>query len=1686
MPKTESVEERTQLQRLKWGMMLAPLLLLAPYEAYNLLVVKIHWHEALLDVLVVMAGSFVLMQVSFSIIFRLQGRSMQQQKRLAVVHQVDAQLSASLDPQRVIEAVLEGALSLTSAAGARVFAYDPERREFAAGWERPASGECYPVDYRPRPNGFNARVVRTGEPLVIEDVASHPSLLSTEDLAQGVKAAAGIPLLHGDQVLGILSVGFATPRTFTEDELETLRLLAGRAAVALENARQYQRAEAAEARFRDVALSSADWVWEVDAQGRYTYCSKNVANVLGYTHEEVLGKTSFEFMPPDEMARVSEIFAGIAANRQPIVGLENHSLTKDGREVVLLTNGVPILDSEGNLLGYRGVDKDITERKRAEAKLREAERRFRTLLDNVKLVAVGLDQEGNIAYANSYLLELTGYTSNKVLKKNWFQTFVPERDRPAVGMVFSEILEAGVQPHHENPILTKSGEERLIAWNNTLLLDENASPMGTMSIGEDITERVRVEQALQRRNLELAALNSVSQALSSSLELQDLVDEALSRVLHAMEFTGGLICLADEKTGALALCSHKGLPPPLVEHLEAHGLSGTLCDFVYQEGTPLGLEDLRESAPVDVGGLLKVGLQSYVGAPIVHQDRILGTFCLFGTAPHPISESDYALLTAIGQQIGVAVENARLFRRVAREHEVAQTLLDTAETLSATLRLDQLLERVLDELQRVVPYDKASISLLRDERYQIVASRGLKRVPYAQEEHVLAESPLVQRIVHGRGPVIVPDVHDEPDWLPVEGLELVRSWLGVPLISKDEVIGVLMVDSHHPNTYDKDASRLALTFAHQVAMAMENSRLYGQTRAQLRETTLLHSVTAALSSTLDLSQILPYVARSLCEILNSTGTEIYSLDEEANTITVVAEYTIPRSVEDELPSDLGRTYPLADFPATAEALAQRRPMQVQVDNPEADPRERAELKAHGVLASLLLPMVARDRVVGFAKVWESQGSRRFTQGEIAMGQTLIHQAATAIENARLFEETQHRVRELRLLHDVGLAAASGVRLEETLQAAAEALVAELQDTRIALMLLEPESGTLRVKASAGYPEAIKDLHLQSGEGITGWVAQHGEPALVPDVRLDPRYVAGDPDTRSELCVPLVAGPLVIGVLNVESPQPNTFTDDDLRLLSTLTSNLTMLVERARLFEEVETARAELQQRAQALEEANVRLQELDRLKSQFLANMSHELRTPLNSIIGFSEVLVDGLVGEMPPEQMDCVRDIHSSGDHLLALINDILDISKIEAGRMELEATTVDPADLLAGVQATISSLIEKKSQVLKIELEDDLPSLIADPFRLKQVLLNLLSNANKFTPTEGQITLSCRLADQATMLFSVADTGIGIKPEDQEIIFEEFRQADGSAAREITGTGLGLTISKRLIEIHGGHLWVESDLGHGATFSFLLPIANPPAKEAESSEETGLLPDSKTVLVVEDDRRFSNLLAFYLRQEGYTPVQHYSGAGVLERARELRPALITLDIVLPERDGWDILRDLKSDQQTKDIPVLFISGLEDGELACSLGAVDYLVKPVRREDLQVLLDKLIPPEPLVREATVLVVDDDPGLFPLLQAMLPAELCTLLPALDGKKGLTLAHSEHPDAILLDLLMPGMSGFEVLEKLRADVETADIPVIVLTAKDVTREERKLLSEHTQGLMRKTTLTPQSLLAELGRLESLQR
>ena len=487
-----------------------------------------------------------------------------------------------------------------------------------------------------------------------------------------------------------------------------------------------------------------------------------------------------------------------------------------------------------------------------------------------------------------------------------------------------------------------------------------------------------------------------------------------------------------------------------------------------------------------------------------------------------------------------------------------------------------------------------------------------------------------------------------------------------------------------------------------------------------------------------------------------------------------------------------------------------------------------------------------------------------------------------------------------------------------------------------------------------------------------------------------------------------------------------------------------------------------------------------KLKSEFLASMSHELRTPLNAIIGFSEVLSEKMFGELNAKQQEYILDILSSGRHLLSLINDILDISKVEAGRMELELSTFGISALLESTVALVRERAKRSGVQLTTEIDPRCAEFTADERKVKQVLLNLLSNAVKFTPRGGQVSLKASLIDNA-MNISVTDTGVGIAPEDQQRVFEEFYQASGDYSRKREGTGLGLALAKRYVELHGGHIWVQSEVGHGSTFIFNLPVR--PYVEAELLEElSGTHPQAPLALVIEDDPASAKLLKLYLTEAGFTVEVAQDGEVGFEKARTLRPTVITLDILMPKVDGWDFLTRVKADSRTASIPIVVLSIVDERGKGFALGASEYLVKPVDREDLvRAVRHALRIASHEVRDITVLAVDDDPIVLELMDAVLGPEDLTVVKARSGREGLDMARERHPDVIVLDLLMPDLDGFQVLDELKGDPETAHIPIIILTCKALSQEDKHRLNGRVNYLKQKGDFSRAEFVAYLRSL-----
>ena len=509
--------------------------------------------------------------------------------------------------------------------------------------------------------------------------------------------------------------------------------------------------------------------------------------------------------------------------------------------------------------------------------------------------------------------------------------------------------------------------------------------------------------------------------------------------------------------------------------------------------------------------------------------------------------------------------------------------------------------------------------------------------------------------------------------------------------------------------------------------------------------------------------------------------------------------------------------------------------------------------------------------------------------------------------------------------------------------------------------------------------------------------------------------------------------------------------------------------------------AELQQRSRELADANRHIQEANRLKSQFLANMSHELRTPMNSIIGFSEILVDRLDGHIDVKHASFLRHILASGQHLLSIINDILDLSKIEAGKMEIYPERFSIRAVVESVCTVMRGMTRDHVPTFIIEVPDDVPPLEADLAKFKQVLFNLLSNAIKFSPPQLPITISARhigpTPEEGTITVSVRDEGIGIDPKHHEVIFEEFRQVDGTARREFGGTGLGLALVKKFIELQGGYVTVQSAPGKGSIFAFTLPVHSRAAVVSRAPEAEAPQAITERVLVIEDDAHAYELISSALGSAGYLAVRARHGDEALKIARESRPVAVTLDLVLPGLDGWEVLKRLKGDPATRDIPVVIISMIENRELGVALGADDYFVKPVDRERL---LNRI---HQLTRNSRprLLLIDDDANLHKLLDEQLARLGYTIESAFAGESGVKAARQSSPDVIILDLMMPGMSGFEVAGALKEWPETANIPIVVLTSKEISADDRRELQSKVTSFVQKGKSAREQLVTEIRRL-----
>ncbi len=621
-----------------------------------------------------------------------------------------------------------------------------------------------------------------------------------------------------------------------------------------------------------------------------------------------------------------------------------------------------------------------------------------------------------------------------------------------------------------------------------------------------------------------------------------------------------------------------------------------------------------------------------------------------------------------------------------------------------------------------------------------------------------------------------------------------------------------------------------------------------------------------------------------------------------------------------------------------------------------------------------------------------------------------------------------------------------------------------------------------------------EKRLAFGEGIPGECAIEGREIELTDipggsgfvvdtgfVELVPSYV---------LAVPVFFREEILGVLVLGATKK--FGDLEKEIVNNSVPQLGVALTNAMNFEETRSLSVEITKRNEELSAKNKEIEKAYKVKSEFLSSMSHELRTPLNSIIGFSSVLLGPSGDPLSPDQRMALEKVLKNGKHLLQLINDILDISKLESGRMILSVETEDVSAILSNCVLIVEPLIQSKRLNLTQDIQQDLLSLTTDIVKVRQILVNLLSNAAKFTE-KGGIAITVRQSDTGIVSFAVKDTGIGIEGKNFDKVFEEFQQVDSSSTRKYKGTGLGLPIARRLARMLGGDLTVESEFGKGSTFTLTvptklptrltemqapvqMPVLMPTAVRPEPPRPQPLIPASipqplqtgqqVQILSIDDDPDVIEILRKYLVPEGYSLIGALSGDEGLEIASRVKPDLITLDIMMPKKDGWQVLRELKANPETKDIPVIIHSIIDNRPLALSLGAVDVMMKPTDPKRLLTLVKKHYKSG----DQFILVVDDNLDFALACKDLLKRDGFNVKIATRGEEAIKILEESIPSLIILDLVMPGMDGFNVIHALRSKEQWTTIPVVVLTGKSLSDEDHKSLDPFIADYLMKDSFT----------------
>jgi len=1221
------------------------------------------------------------------------------------------------------------------------------------------------------PNSITGQVAATRGTVHIVDYSTSLAYLERDPLAVvsveliGIRTVLGVPIVKGDELLGLITVYRREVRPFTEKQVELVENFAKQAVIAIENARLLT--ELRESLQQQTATS------------------------------EVLGVISAS---PGELAPV---FDAMLENAVRICAADQGRLWRfeDGGFAPLAADGIPEA-----LVAYRGQTRVLRP---------GPQHPLSVMVQTLRSV-----QEEDLSRSPDYLAGLPDAVAPVELGEIRTTLSVPMlKEGELIGAFTLDRKKVRPFEAKQVALVENFAAQAVIAIENARLLSE-------------------LRESLDRQTASAEVLGVIS---SSPSDLRPVFDMVVKGALRLCGAEHGWLMLYDGE--AFRVASMHGVPPAYAVFLRDETfrpIPESVFTQMLANNEPIAVADTtkiqayRAGQAMTVAAVELAGARSALHVPMVKDNALIGTISIFRTEVRPFVAHHIEIVRNFANQAVIAIENARLLTELRESLERQTATSEVLGVISASPgELDPVFDVILDNALRLCDASQGQFFRIEDRRlYRLVTERGGTSAHEAfwrdnSALELVPGSPMCDA-VERKTPIEIVDLRDLPAYRNrttpalVASVDLLgsRSALLVPVLRDDEAIGVFIIWRTEVRAFEQNQIDVLVGFARQAAIAIENARLLDELNNRNRDlaesldqqTASANILRAIASAPGEANEVLGEIAETARVLLRASGASITRL--ENGRAQRVAGVGLPTHAPNIVGEQLDRGSP-SGRAVLDKATIHVADMASEHAEYPSSPEARGLVRTGTVLAT---PLLSKGEATGAIAVQRAE-VRPFTDKEIDLLRGFADQAVIAIENARLLSELRSRtddlgrtVGELRALGEVIQAVNSTLDLQTVLTTIVTNSVRLSQTDAGAIYVFDEDAALFHLRATFGMDEALIEAIAQQQIGLSttgiGEAAAHRAPVQRADLAADPANFVTDillkAGFRALLIIPLLGRDGIVGALVVRRRAPGEFLPSTIDLLQTFAAQSVVAIQNARLFQDIEEKSHELTVASQH--------------KSQFLANMSHELRTPLNAILGYTELILDEIYGTTPGKMREVLLRIESNGKHLLGLINDVLDLSKIEAGQLTLTLGDFVVKNMLQSVYVAVEPLATRKNLKLKLDVPPGLPQAHGDERRLSQVVLNLVGNAIKFTDA-GEVSIAA-VCENDTFTISVRDTGPGIAQGDQAKIFEEFQQADNSITRKKGGTGLGLAISRRIIEMHGGRLWVDSTLGQGSTFSFTLPI--------------------------------------------------------------------------------------------------------------------------------------------------------------------------------------------------------------------------------------------------------------------------